>query len=86
MARMIQLRNVPDTLHRILKIRAAMAGTSLSDYVLMELRQICERPTLSELRERLHRRASVKLSPSAAQVIRSQREAPPEAQSLKPEA
>jgi plasmid stability protein len=86
MARMIQLRNVPDTLHRILKIRAAMAGTSLSDYVLMELRQICERPTLIELRERLHRRAPVRLPLSAAQVIRSQREAPPEAQSLKPEA
>src|SRR5689334_10615508 len=33
MSRMIQVRNVPDTLHRTLKIRAAMAGVSLSDYL-----------------------------------------------------
>jgi plasmid stability protein len=46
MAKMIQVRNVPDALHRSLKARAAMAGMSLSDYLLVEFREIAERPTL----------------------------------------
>ncbi|HEY1802384.1 MAG TPA: hypothetical protein VGG46_15765 [Terriglobales bacterium] len=54
--KMIQLRNVPDALHRGLKARAAMAGMSLSDYLLMEIKEVAERPTLAELRERLHKR------------------------------
>jgi plasmid stability protein len=53
---MIQVRNVPDALHRSLKARAAMAGMSFSDYLLGELREIAERPTLAEFRERLHKR------------------------------
>jgi len=56
---MIQLRNVPDGLHRGLKSRAALAGMSLSDYLLQEIKEIAERPTLAELRERLHRREPV---------------------------
>jgi len=75
MSRMIQLRNVPDDLHRTLKIRAAMAGMSLSDYLLAEIRQVAERPTLSELRERLHRRAPVAAPLSAARAVRAEREA-----------
>jgi plasmid stability protein len=59
MAKMIQLRNVPDALHRGLKARAAMAGMSLSDYLLAEIKEIAERPTLAELRERLHKRKPV---------------------------
>ena len=74
MSRMIQLRNVPDTLHRTLKIRAAMAGMSLSDYLLAEIRQVAERPTLDELRERLHRRAHVAGPFSAARSVRAERE------------
>ena len=61
MSRMVQLRNVPDALHRTLKARAAMAGMSLSDYLLSEIRHVAERPTLVELRERLHRRERVTL-------------------------
>lgn len=75
MSRMIQLRNVPDALHRTLKIRAAMAGMSLSDYLLAEIRQVAERPTLNELRERLHRRAPVAAPLSAARAVRAEREA-----------
>jgi hypothetical protein len=52
-----------------------MAGMSLSDYLMAELRQICERPTLSELRERLHRRAPVTAPLSAARAVRAEREA-----------
>jgi plasmid stability protein len=71
---MIQVRNVPDALHRILKARAAMAGMSLSDYLLAEMREIAERPTMNEMRERLRRRESVVLSIPAARVIREERD------------
>jgi antitoxin FitA len=57
MTKMIQVRNVPDALHRSLKARAAMAGISLSDYLLAELREIADRPTLAEFRELLHKRS-----------------------------
>ena len=50
MSKMIQLRNVPDALYRTLKARAAMAGKSLSDYLLAEIRGIAQRPTLRGLR------------------------------------
>jgi antitoxin FitA len=75
MSRMIQLRNVPDNLHRILKARAAMAGMSLSDYLLEEIRQVARRPTLAELRERMQRRSAVSASPPAAEAVRREREA-----------
>jgi len=75
MSKMIQLRNVPDTLHRSLKARAAMAGMSLSDYLLTEIKEIAERPTLAELRERLHTRKAVRLSLDTARLVREEREA-----------
>ena len=53
MARMIQIRNVPDDLHRRLKVRAAERGTSLSELLLAEVEAIADRPTLAELMERL---------------------------------
>ncbi len=52
---MIQIRNVPEPIHRKLKARAAMAGMSLSDYLLAELRRSTERPAREELLERLGR-------------------------------
>ncbi len=75
MSKMIQLRNVPDSLHRMLKARAAMAGMSLSDYLLGEIREIAERPTLSELRERLHKRKPVAAELDTARLVREEREA-----------
>ena len=72
---MIQVRNVPDTIHRTLKARAALAGMSLSDFLLAEIRQLVERPSLEELRERLHRREPVKLKVSAARAVREERDA-----------
>jgi plasmid stability protein len=71
---MIQLRNVPDTLHRTLKARAAMAGMSLSDYLLIEIKEIAERPTLAELRERLHKREPI-AELDTAHWVRMEREA-----------
>ena len=72
---MIQLRNVPDVLHRNLKARAAMSGMSLSDYLLREIREIAERPTLAELRECLHRRRPVSAQIDTARLLREEREA-----------
>ena len=74
MSRMIQLRNVPDSLHRTVKARAAMAGMSLSDYLVAEIRKVAERPTLEELRERLHRREPVRTPVSAARAVRAERD------------
>ena len=71
---MIQIRNVPDALHRKLKSRAALEGMSLSDYLLAELRRLAERPTLAELRERLEKRPAANLIPSPEDVIRAERD------------
>ena len=49
MSKMPQIRNVPDAFHRKLEAQAAMAGRSLSDYLLWELRRTAEAPTLGEL-------------------------------------
>lgn len=70
---MIQIRNVPDNLHRKLKARAAQSGVSLSDYLLREAEVIAATPTLAELSERISSRGGVELSPSAAEIIRAQR-------------
>ena len=45
MSKMVQVRNVPDELHRALKVRAAQSGMTLSDYILAELEGIAEKPT-----------------------------------------
>jgi len=45
---MIQIRNVPEALHRRLKFRAALEGMTLSDYLLAELRHVAERPTFGD--------------------------------------
>jgi plasmid stability protein len=74
MSKMIQLRNVPYALHRTLKARAAMAGISLSDYLLAEIREIAERPTLAEFRERLHQRKPVAAQFDTARLVREERE------------
>ena len=74
MTAMIQIRNVPDALHRRLKSRAALAGMSLSDYLLGEIRSTAERPTLEELRARLDRRSRINPSVTPAQAVRAERE------------
>ena len=73
---MIQLRNVPDALHRELKSRAALAGMSLSDYLIGEIRQVASRPTLQEMRARLANRPATTPSLSAAEAVRAERDRP----------
>lgn len=74
MSAMIQIRNVPDALHRQLKSRAALAGVSLSDYLLNEIRQVAERPTLDELRARLDHRTRITPSIAPTEATRAERE------------
>lgn len=75
MSKMLQLRSVPDRLHRTLKARAALAGMSLSDYLIEEIRRVAERPSLEELRERLARRTPVSPSTAPAEAVRAERDA-----------
>ena len=71
---LIQIRHVPEGLHRTLKARAALAGLSLSDYLLGELQHGAERPTPADLRARLAARASIAPSVSPARAVREERD------------
>lgn len=75
MATNIQIRNVPEDVHRNLKMRAAQAGMSLSDYLLHELVAVSRRPTIEELIARVERRGSVKVVLDPARAVRVEREA-----------
>jgi plasmid stability protein len=70
----IQIRNVPDTLHRTLKARAATAGMSLSDYLLRELRPIAELPSREQWAARLASRRMYEFDVDTAELIREGRE------------
>jgi antitoxin FitA len=74
MTKMIQLRHVPDDLHRKLKARAALEGLSLSDYLLQEVRRAAERPTPAEIRQRLAERPVVTPRISPARAVRAERD------------
>ena len=71
---MLQVRNMPEEMHRLLKARAAMVGMSMSDYVLRELQRTLERPERTELLRRLSENPrEVSSSPTA--LIREERDA-----------
>ena len=72
--KMIQIRNVPDALHRKLKARAAIAGQSLSDYLLAEVERLAARPTRDDMLARIRGRSRVTLQTSVATVIREERD------------
>lgn len=74
MPKNIQLRNVPDDLHRLLKARAALAGQSLSDYLITQVQRLAARPTPEEMRERLRQRPPVAVSEPSAEVLRRERD------------
>ena len=62
MGRMVQIRNMPEALHRTLKMRAAEAGKSLSAYLLEELRRSAAKPSIEELMRRVESRPVVEFS------------------------
>ena len=59
---LIQIRGVPEDVHRTLKARAAAQGTSLSDYVLHEVTRVARTPTPAELDERIRSRSGAGLN------------------------
>ena len=71
---MIQIRNVPDSVHREAKVRAARAGMSLSDYLLRELEQALSVPPIDVVLARVAGRGQPALSESPAEVVRAERE------------
>jgi plasmid stability protein len=74
MTKMIQIRHVPDALHRRLRARAALAGMSLSDYLQLELQAVAERLTPSELRERLASLEPARVRERPAAAVRAERD------------
>jgi antitoxin FitA len=75
MSKMIQIRNVPDELHRTLKARAAKAGMTLSDYLLSEIEQIAGKPTMNEWLERVAELEPVEVDEPPEVTIRRMRDA-----------
>lgn len=74
MSTMIQIRNVPQDLHRRTKARAALAGMSMSEFILRQLEQSLAKPTREDLLARLAQRPELKLDPSPADLLREERE------------
>ena len=69
----VQVRGVPDDVHRRLKAQAALAGQSLNDFLLARMREIARTPSVPELAERIRRRPAY-TGPSSATVIREARD------------
>lgn len=75
MTKMIQIRNVPESLHRTLKARAARLGMSLSDYLLSEIEEIAQKPSLAEWLTMVKQAGPVHVDEDPAEVIRRHRDA-----------
>jgi plasmid stability protein len=69
----VQVRDVPDDVHRRLKSQAALAGQSLNEFLLARMKEIARVPTVPELAERIRQRAPY-TGPSSAKVIRQDRD------------
>ncbi len=72
---MIQIRNVPDEMHRQIKARAALAGMSMSEFILQELRRVVRTPSRDELLDRLGRLPGIEVEPSPEELVRGERAA-----------
>lgn len=75
MSKMIQVRDVPDQVHSVLKERAAREGMSLSDFIKNELERTAERPTMRDWLDGARRAKPVFSKRSAAQIVRELRDA-----------
>ena len=74
MGRLVQIRDVPEPVHRTLKARAAASGVSLSEYLRTELARMAERPSVDELAARIKARGEVTLSPPSEVLVRELRD------------
>ena len=73
MHKVIQIRDVPEDVHRKLKARAAREGRTLSEMLRQELEEFANRPSLEEVLERIQTREPVTLTESAAEIVRAGR-------------
>ena len=73
-AKTIQIRNVPDDVHRKLKVRAAREGRTLSDLLLREIRVMAERPSEEEMLARLAALPPFEPDVSSVELIRQGRD------------
>ena len=71
--KMIQIRNVPDELHRSLKARAAREGRTLSDLILSDLPRLADKPSPEQVMSRIRSRSSV-AGPPASELIAAERD------------
>jgi plasmid stability protein len=69
----VQIRGVPDGVHRRLRAQAALAGQSLNEYLLAQVTELASRPTLPELITRIRQLPPYE-GPSIASLIREERE------------
>jgi antitoxin FitA len=72
--KMVQVRNVPDDLHRALKERADRDGTTMSHLILRELPRIANGPSAEQVLARIRARPPVG-GPSGAELVRADRDA-----------
>ena len=70
----IQVRNVPDDVHRVLRSRAAAAGVSLSDYALGELERVARHPPVADLLARARARAGGASAEAIVAAVRDGRD------------
>ncbi|MGH8191997.1 MAG: FitA-like ribbon-helix-helix domain-containing protein [Rhodanobacteraceae bacterium] len=75
MSVMIQIRNVPERVHRTLKARSALAGKSLSDFIREELVSLAAIPSEEELRARMRDAEPFVMKKSSASIVRQERDA-----------
>lgn len=78
MSKMVQIRNMPDDLHRRLKAKAAARGMSLSDYLLEMADREGKQLSVEEISARIEKRGRVPLGTSAADIVREARGPLPE--------
>jgi plasmid stability protein len=74
MAHSIQIRNVPDEIHRTLRARAAAAGLSLSDYLLADITRLAERPPVADVIYRARARSGGADIQQIVRAVRSGRD------------
>jgi plasmid stability protein len=74
MSKMIQIRNVPDTVHRKVKSKAAEEGLSMSDYLLREIQRLADRPSPADLKRMLAKMRPLELTETPEQMIRAMRD------------
>lgn len=74
MSKMIQIRHVPDSLHKRLRARAAGAGMTLSDYLRSELEHIASQLTPAEMRARLDALEPIDLGDAVVEAVRAERD------------